>query len=62
MSAVYEPAITAVSLAPNPAAINGSIVLRVTVTEVIVTMYAVSAICGTAICGATPITISKEAV
>lgn len=44
--AIYEPKITAATITPNPASINTSIKISVSVTEVQVTMYKVYAIAG----------------
>ena len=51
MSAVYEPKVTAVQITPNPAGINATLTIRVSVTEAEVTMYRVSKISGAAISG-----------
>lgn len=44
--AVYEPKVTAVQITPNPAGINATLTIRVSVTEAEVTMYRVSKISG----------------
>jgi hypothetical protein len=61
MMAVYQPAITSVTLTTNPININTTFKISVGVTEVEVTMYAVSKISGAAICGETiSLATSKE--
>jgi hypothetical protein len=49
--AVYEPAITSVTLSANPININTAFTISVAVTEVEVIMYRVSKISGAAISG-----------
>lgn len=48
---VYEPAISAVSITPNPVNINKAFLIAVSVTEVEVVMYRVSKVSGAAISG-----------
>ena len=50
--AVYEPRINSVILSPNPANINASFAISVSVADVEIVMYTVSKISGAAISGA----------
>jgi len=53
MAAIFEPKITSVTISPNPANINQSILISVTVTDVQVTLYNVWPISGAYTAGQT---------